>query len=181
MAHALQKKICLLGVFAVGKTSLVARYVLGKFSDRYLATLGVKIDRKVVYANGREVSLLVWDMAGEDEFSKVNLSYLRGAAGYVLVLDGTRRITVSQTLVLQQKVLETVGPIPFVVMLNKADLESEWEITQADLKELKAQQWEILKTSAKTGDGVEAAFAALAARLVPEEDSLGQTIERFSE
>lgn len=166
MEPALQMKVCMLGVYAVGKTSLVARYVHGAFSDRYLATLGVKIDRKVVNVAGREVKLMLWDMAGEDEFAKVNPSYLRGAAGYFLVLDGTRRVTVSQTLVLQRKVQEAVGPIPFVVMLNKSDLESEWEVTVRDLDELAALNWTICKTSAKTGQGVEEAFVTLATQLV---------------
>lgn len=166
MAALLQMKVCLLGSYAVGKTSLVARYVHGAFSDRYLATLGVKIDRKIVRVDDREVKLMLWDMAGEDEFAKVSLSYLRGAAGYLLALDGTRRATLSQTMVLQRKVQQAVGSLPFVVLLNKADLEPEWELTEADYKELAAQHWPICKTSARTGAGVEEAFQLLVRQLL---------------
>src|SRR5262245_8048798 len=116
MEALLQLKVCMLGVFAVGKTSLVVRYVHGMFSERYLATLGVKIDRKVVVASGRTVKLMLWDMAGEDEFAKVNPSYLRGAAGYLLVLDGTNRNTISQSIVLHRKIQAAVGLLPFIVL-----------------------------------------------------------------
>ena len=88
----IQKKICMLGAFAVGKTSLVQRFVKSLFSDRYLTTVGVKIDKKIVTVGDTEVSLVLWDLAGEDEFQSVQTSYLRGASGYLLVIDGTRAL-----------------------------------------------------------------------------------------
>src|SRR5579863_7193776 len=81
----LQKKVCMLGGFSVGKTSLVRRYVESIFSDTYLTTVGVKIDKKTVATPDRTVTLILWDVAGEDDVSTVKMSYLRGAAGYVLV------------------------------------------------------------------------------------------------
>jgi small GTP-binding protein len=86
-----QKKICMLGSFSVGKTSLVARYVSSVFSDKYLTTVGVKIDKKTVAVDGADVTLLLWDIYGEDDFQKLRMSYLRGASGYLLVVDGTWR------------------------------------------------------------------------------------------
>ncbi len=74
----IQKKICMLGSFAVGKTSLVRRFVESIYSDAYHTTVGVKIDKKTVQQNGTEVSLLLWDLYGEDEFQKMRWSYLRG-------------------------------------------------------------------------------------------------------
>ena len=91
----LQKKICLLGAFGVGKTSLTRRFVDSIFSDTYLTTVGVKIDKKTVAVNGNTVNLLIWDIAGEDEVSAVRTSYLRGAAGYLLVVDVTRAQTLA--------------------------------------------------------------------------------------
>ncbi|MFN6951418.1 MAG: Rab family GTPase, partial [Albidovulum sp.] len=85
----IQKKICLLGAFAVGKTSLVARFVRSTFSDKYLTTVGVKIDRKDLDLPGTPVTLMLWDLAGEDEFNTVQMSYLRGSAGLLIVADGT--------------------------------------------------------------------------------------------
>src|SRR5262249_60783243 len=89
----LQKKICMLGGFSVGKTSLVKRYVESVFSEAYLTTVGVKIDKKIVDLGERAVNLILWDVAGEDDVSTVKMSYLRGSAGYVLVADGTRPST----------------------------------------------------------------------------------------
>lgn len=76
-----QKKICLVGAFATGKTSLVSRFVKSIYSDIYHSTVGVKIDKKVVKLKQQEVSLILWDIHGEDEFQRVQMSYLRGASG----------------------------------------------------------------------------------------------------
>src|ERR1700675_4666549 len=93
----LQKKVCMIGSFSVGKTSLIQRFVSSIFSDRYLTTVGVKIDKKVVRVDGEDVTLVLWDLYGEDEFQKMRMSYLRGASGYLLVADGTRRATPGKT------------------------------------------------------------------------------------
>ena len=163
----MQKKICLVGAFAVGKTSLAARFVQGIFSEKYLTTIGVKIDRKVVRARERDLALLVWDIAGEDEFHRVEADYLRGASGYLLVADGTRRGTLDTAIALQQRIESALGPAPFALLLNKADLAEQWEIADADLAPLRGRGWELLRTSARNGEQVEAAFASLAERMVP--------------
>jgi small GTP-binding protein len=162
----LQKKICLLGAFAVGKTSLVRRFVHSAFSDRYLTTVGVKIDQKTVRAGGLEVSLIVWDLHGEDDFQSVRSSYLRGAAGVLLVIDGTRAQTLETAFGLHQRVAETVGGVPCVAVLNKADLKAEWDLDEAVRARLRAAGWPVLESSAKTGEGVELAFRTLAERIL---------------
>ena len=87
----IQKKICMLGSFAVGKTSLVSQFVSSIFSDKYLSTVGVKIDKKTDHGRRPARStLMLWDIYGEDGFQTVQKSYLRGASGYLLVVDGTR-------------------------------------------------------------------------------------------
>ena len=86
-----QKKVCMLGAFSVGKTSLVKRFVQSIFSETYLTTVGVKIDKKNVELSDRIVTLILWDLAGEDDIASLRMSYLRGSAGYVLVADGTGR------------------------------------------------------------------------------------------
>src|SRR6478736_3867693 len=80
--NMIRKKICMVGLYGVGKTSLVKRYVESIFDERYHTTIGVKIDKKDVVVDGRDVSLAIWDMAGEDEIAQVKLSHLRGASGY---------------------------------------------------------------------------------------------------
>ena len=162
----LHKKVCMLGGFAVGKTSLVARFVHSIFSDRYRTTIGVKIDKKLVRAGEEELSLILWDIHGDDEFQRVRPTYLRGAHGYLLVADGTRAVTLEQARELQRLAESTVGDVPFRLLLNKADLAHEWEVNTPVLTELEQSGWQIIRTSAKSGAGVEEAFASLASALV---------------
>lgn len=165
----IQKKICMLGSFAVGKTSLVSRYVRSLFSQRYHTTIGVKVDKKVVQVDDQILNLILWDIHGEDEFQEIPISYLRGTSGYLLVVDGTRQSTLDQAFVIQKKVVKTVGRIPFVLVLNKSDLEGDWVIAQEVLDEFATMRWDVLRTSAKTGNGVEEAFLCLAQRMLGEE------------
>jgi small GTP-binding protein len=162
----IQKKICMLGGFAVGKTSLVSRFVSSIFSDKYLTTIGVKIDRKPMVIDQTTINLVIWDVAGEDEFQTVQRSYLRGSSGYLLVADGTRASSFETACSLQQKAEETVGRVPFILALNKADLAAEWQIDARAYTRLADQGWTIVRTSAKTGAGVEETFQALTRRLV---------------
>ena len=160
----IQKKVCLLGTSGVGKTSLVARFVHSIFSDKYLTTVGVKIDKKVVPIDGTEVTLVIWYLAGDDDFQRLQTSYLRGTSAYLLVADGTRRVTLDQVLDLQKRVGESLKGVPFILALNKADLSSQWEVDEARISALTAENLLVIKTSAKEGAGVEEAFAQLARR-----------------
>ena len=165
MTPTLQKKICMLGGFSVGKTSLVKRFVQSVFSETYLTTVGVKIDKKTVDLSGRIVNLILWDLAGEDDISSLRMSYLRGAAGYVLVADGTRRPTLDVALSLRQRVEADFGPLPFVLLLNKNDLQEQWAIGDGEVEALRQSGWWVRSTSARTGEGVEDAFRTLAERV----------------
>jgi len=158
----LQNKICMLGGFGVGKTSLVSRFVSSIFSDRYLTTLGVKIDKKKVSLDSGEMTLMLWDIYGQDEFQTVRDSYLRGATGYLLVADGTRYSTLDTAVVLQKRAESVIGRVPFLLLLNKRDLDREWQVDEQTLVTLADQGWRVVKTSAKTGEGVEDAFTTLA-------------------
>lgn len=162
----MQKKICMLGSFAVGKTSLVRRFVSNVFSDHYHTTIGVSVEKKSVTVNDHEIVLMLWDLYGEDEFQKVRDSYLRGSAGYILVMDGTRKATVDTALALQQTAARTVGTVPFVSIINKSDIRSEWEIDERTIEQLRERGWPVLFGSAKLGQGVEELFALLANQMV---------------
>jgi small GTP-binding protein len=161
----LQKKICMIGGFSVGKTSLVKRYVESVFSEAYLTTVGVKIDKKTVDIDGRAVNLILWDVAGEDDVNSIRMSYLRGAAGYVLVADGTRRSTLEVALSLRTRIEAELGKLPFVMLLNKHDLAEQWAIEAAELDDLRQAGWSVRASSARTGEGVEDAFRELAVRV----------------
>jgi small GTP-binding protein len=155
----------MLGGFSVGKTSLVKRYVESIFSESYLTTVGVKIDKKVEQLPDRVVSLVLWDLAGEDDIGSLRMSYLRGSAGYVLVADGTRRSTLEVALALRERVEADYGPMPFVLLLNKSDLKEQWAIDDAELEDLRRRGWWVQASSARTGEGVEDAFKDLALRV----------------
>ncbi len=165
----IQKKVSLLGAFAVGKTSLVTRFVHSIFSDAYLTTVGVKIEKKVLQIDTQPLTLLLWDLAGEDEFMQIRMSYVRGSSGYLLVADGTRRSTIDTAYALQQQVLDALGDIPFVLVLNKVDLEEDWIVDEELCADFVARGWDVVNTSARSGDGVEEAFAILGKKILESE------------
>ena len=160
-----KKKVCMVGQFGVGKTSLVRRFVDSMFDDRYLTTIGVKIDRKDVTVGSDSVTLMLWDLAGEDDLAQLNVSHLRGASGYILVADGCRATSLAKAVELQQRIADQLGPLPFVLVLNKADLRDQWEIREAAVSQY---GWSAFETSAKAGSGVDEMFLALAEKLVAE-------------
>lgn len=161
----MQKKICMVGAFATGKTSLVTRFVHSIFSEKYHTTVGVKIDKKTINIGSNILTLILWDLYGEDEFQKVRMSYLRGSSGYILVVDGTRRNTLETGLELQQKVEATLGKVPFILLINKSDIKDEWEIEEAEIESVIQKGWTVIQTSAKTGQGVEESFQTLAHKI----------------
>jgi small GTP-binding protein len=169
----IQKKICMVGTFGVGKTSLVERYVHSKFEDKYLTTLGVKITKKALDIAGQEVNLMLWDLAGEDRLTTVMPMNLRGAAGYFLVADGTRGSTFEALFDLQERVQAVVGDVPFTCVVNKLDLREQWEVNDASFSRLSELGWSYMRTSAKSGEAVEELFLGLAERMLKGTDNDG--------
>lgn len=162
----IQKKVAMLGMHAVGKTSLVRRYVTSIFDEKYHTTIGVKIDKKLVRVKDQEVTLVLWDMAGAENHFSVPTSYLHGAAGYLLVIDGTRVASLDRGLDLVAQVENALGKVPFVAVLNKVDLVDQWLLQEDHLQALTALGCPVIRSSALTGEGVEEAFQALAEKLV---------------
>lgn len=163
-----QKKVCILGDFAVGKTSLVRRYVEGRFDEKYLSTIGVQISRRIVdLGDDDKVSLVIWDVAGSEEFNGKQASYLQGAAGALLVCDLTRKTTLA-SLRKYVAAMRAVAPqAKFVLLANKNDLVEQFELTQEEVALLASElecPWFL--TSAKTGEHVEQAFLTLAKALL---------------
>jgi small GTP-binding protein len=162
----IQKKICMLGSFAVGKTSLVRRYVDSIYSDKYQTTVGVKIMKKVVQSGDKEVSLVLWDIYGEDDFQKMRWSSFNGASGFLLVADGTRRATFDKAVELEERIRQEVGVIPFVFVINKHDRLDEWEFDSAVEEQIATKGWTMLRSSAKSGENVEKAFSSLLRKIM---------------
>ncbi len=162
----IKKKVCLLGAFAVGKTSLVQQYVHSIFSDKYHTTVGVNIEKTQIQIQDTAVDIILWDLHGEDEFQHVRLSYLKGSSGCIYVVDGTRKMTLATALNLKQIAENTIGEIPFLIIINKIDLKDQWEIDQSTINEIRKKGIQIIETSAKTGDRVEYAFEILTKKML---------------
>jgi len=156
------RKVCMLGDFGVGKTSLVARFVRNTFSDQYLTTVGVKVDTREVALDGRDpIKLVIWDIAGRSALDVLNMSYLRGASGLLLVADGTRESTLRAALDLLMQSRALLPDAHAVLLVNKLDLVERWEVAPATLAELR-RTLPVYETSARFGDGVERAFIDMA-------------------
>jgi small GTP-binding protein len=159
----------MLGASGVGKTSLVSRFVMSTFSDKYLSTVGVKIDKKFLTLEGQEVTLILWDLAGEEKGYPIKLHQLKGSSGIFLVTDG-RNSSLRTALDIRQRVQNELGPLPFVLAANKIDLCREswsWEYTREDLDERTERLGLIpFTTSALTGTGVDLAFEYLARQML---------------
>ena len=158
----IQKKICMVGVYGTGKTSLVQRYVHTIFSVKYHSTVGVKIDRKEVTLGATTVNLLLWDIEGRTDDQEVPASYLRGAHGMFFVADGTRPETVAALSGLRELARSAAGDVPSIVALNKTDLQDQWKVAASDTSKLITAGFHVLRTSAKSGEGVEDSFRWLA-------------------
>jgi small GTP-binding protein len=162
-AHAF--KVCMLGDFGVGKTSLVARFVHATFSEKYLTTVGVKVDSREVDLPGRVAcKLVLWDIAGRSHLDSLNMTYLRGASALLLVADGTRERSLHTALDLLMQSRTLLPSAEVVIAINKLDLVEQWEIAPSAIEELR-RTLSVHETSARTGEGVEAIFADLATRL----------------
>ena len=159
----ISKKVILTGSFGVGKTSLFNRFIYSQFSDRYLTTIGVKVNKKVIDVNGRGLTILLWDIAGEVAQDKVPVSYFLGANGVIYVFDLTRPSTY-KNMAEDIQYLEGIlrgGTIKIVG--NKRDL-----VTDEQLETVKnsiSMPWDIV-TSAKTGENVEELFSQLGQTLL---------------
>jgi small GTP-binding protein len=165
------KKICLLGDFAVGKTSLVRRYVDNQFSDDYLTTVGVKLSRKLIEVpkdSGERVALqlIVWDLEGKSDFAETSNAYLQGASGALIVGDLTRPDTIANIANHVEAFLAINPRSHIIAAYNKGDLLAADE--QPTLPQFEEHDRVIgaLRTSAKSGAGVEHLFASLAWRMI---------------
>lgn len=171
----ISKKICMVGDFGVGKTSLIRRFVEREFSDRYLSTVGVKISRKVIpltpdlERNLDTLKLLIWDLEGQTKFKAITPSYLHGSEGILVVADVTRQETIDS---IQHHIQLFLGINPkglIAIALNKIDLLDSDE--QSYLKESICSTFTTTVgayfTSAKTGEDVDTIFNAIAQKMVP--------------
>ncbi len=158
-------KVCFIGDAGVGKTSLIKRFVLDVFDDRYIATIGTKVTKKIVDVDGQaKVMMLVWDIMGQKGFRELlREAYFFGAHGAIAVCDLTNKETLEELRYWIKALTDVAGDVPIVFAGNKADLENERVIKEPDFKDLAAKyKSKAFLTSAKTGQNVEAIFKGLA-------------------
>jgi small GTP-binding protein len=172
----IKKKICLLGSYGVGKTSLVQRFVYNKFDEKYLSTIGVNISRKTIQLNESEISdfvkkidLFIWDIANIEKFDSVAKSYLNGAHGAIIVSDISRPNTINQCIEQANNFLELNPKAKILFIGNKLDLAEnvifDKEKYHLNFKSFKSN---VEFASAKTGKNVEEIFSILGEKLAEE-------------
>ena len=165
-------KVCIIGDWGVGKTSLIRKYVLDQYSDMYISTLGTKATKKcIVFKNGNEkivnLTLQIWDVMGQKEFSKIQTVAYNGTHAALIVCDITRKETLESIKTWIAKLYSIANDIPIIILANKNDLLYEAKVKLEDLEKIaKEMNTHCLYTSAKTGENVEAAFRQLGSRLI---------------
>src|SRR5438093_2726233 len=169
----LKSKICLVGERGVGKSSLIRRYVLDQFDDKYVRTLGAKVEKKTMRIDvpGRlaqlDISMAIWDIIGHVGFRQLlGDSFFNGAQGILAVADLTRRETLPVLIGWVEAVESVAGKVPLVLVANKADLTAQAQFGVGELAEM-ADTFDCtyVLTSAKNGQNVEDAFLRLATHI----------------
>jgi len=163
-----KRKVVVIGDPSVGKTSLIKKFVLDQFDDSYIVTVGTKVSKKNIEIDGNALTLLIWDILGQQEYSSIQALALGGASGAFLVADLTRKQTLeSLTRYWIPHVRKFVGNIPMVVLGNKSDLEGKWLFNEETLsQDPTLHDIPFILTSAKTGNNVEEAFNILGRSLL---------------
>jgi small GTP-binding protein len=167
-------KLLLLGDGAVGKTSLIRRYVENTFKEEYSMSLGVDFLTKTIEFIDdqnveRTVALQIWDIAGQSRHVSYSHLYLKGALGALYVFDLTRKESLLQIQDRWQSQVLRVSPKSLSILIgNKADLKNKRELTRADTKRVRQAMHVIdyIETSAKTGQNVNEAFHTMAAKIL---------------
>lgn len=177
MAKQAVQKVILLGDGAVGKTSLVRKFVHNEFSENYIFTIGVNISDKELTIktekNEVQVKMLIWDILGQKDFHRTQAESFTGTAGALVVADVTRKDTLENLEKYWIPQYEKVaGKVPLVILANKTDLKDKMQISEKDIQDFVAKYKKATgitpsyyMTSAKTGKDVEIAFKTLATNI----------------
>lgn len=157
----ISKKVVITGHFGVGKTSLFNRFLTNTFNEKYLTTIGVKVDKKSIVVNGEEITLILWDLAGEISQEKVPRSYFLGASAVIYVFDLSRPATYSR-LDDDLRYIQSLLPYALIKKVgNKKDL-----VDNEILKKIHGETSPDFFTSARTSENVEELFSGIGKSLL---------------
>ena len=173
-------KVCLAGEPMVGKTSLIRRYVLDEYDDRYIATLGAKVTKKEIEVEDPkrgpvDVSMILWDIWGNKNVRELlKDAYYHGAHGILAVCDVTRPETMAELDGWAQAIRSVAGDIPVCLLANKTDV-ADRPLRETEVRKFsKDRSWPAYPTSAKTGAGVEDAFHQIVRQILSPETAPAQ-------
>lgn len=167
----IKKKICLIGLYSVGKTSMVRQFVYNKFEEKYLSTIGVHISKKKISINHeadkKTIEFFIWDIANIEKFDNVVTNYLRGAHGAILVTDITRPKTIENIKEFADKFLEINPNAKIIFVGNKIDLVDQLKFDkELYISSVCDNNQKLLFTSAKTGENIEEVFVKLGEQII---------------
>ena len=167
----MKKKVVILGDPAVGKTSLIRRYVINTFDERYISTIGARVSKKEVGVQTVtppvRMDMMIWDLIGSKESTRLHEMYYRGAEGALVVCDISRLSTIENMGMWVESFRKAEGDRPAILIINKADLQGFWTLDEDSMEALAARHHTFYYlTSAKTGANVEAAFLRLGEEMV---------------
>jgi len=167
------KKICMLGDPAVGKTSLVGRFVFSMFDDKYIETIGAKVTKRTMAIENTStkqrwrLKLMIWDIAGQRTLDFIKPTYYRDAEGALIVADCTRKETLANVPRWCSSIRDVCGQIPVVILVNKSDIRQHAQFGSDEAGEVaEGIVAPFFMTSAKSGENVENAFSSLGRSLV---------------
>jgi len=167
-------KVCMVGDAGVGKTSLIRRFVLDQFDNKYIKTIGTKVSKKsldlVDTRRSREVEVIltIWDIMGQEGFRELlKDAYFSGANGILAVCDVTNTDTMNRLDGWLDRTYKIAGDVPVSILANKVDLVEASKVDEGSFEQFrKGYDAPCFYTSARTGENVPKAFLDLATRIL---------------
>ena len=165
-------KVCVFGDGAVGKTTLVNRYLTGNFSQSYKITIGADFYIKKLDIGDKGITLQIWDFAGEDKFRFLLPTYASGSSGGIFMYDITRHSSIENVEnwleVFKKSFKSRFIDIPLIMVGGKNDLEEKRVISNEEGSEMakKHNFYEHIECSSKTGENVEEIFKSISQKML---------------
>ncbi len=163
MSKSIVLKVLTAGEGGVGKTTLLHRYVEGKFSSETKMTIGVEFFLKELMIDDQKVLLQLWDFGGQERFRFLLKSYVIGARGALLMFDLTRAMTLEKIPQWVNICRKENPKLPILFLGSKADLSDDMNISKDYIMSYKEEfnLYDYLEVSSKTGNNVESAFESV--------------------